>query len=118
RRAIASVVAIPCLVARAGWTGGIAWRSRHAGGSARPQVRALAVLPLANLSGDASQDFFADGMTEALITDLARVKGLDVISRTSVMQYKNSTKRLPDIARELAVDAIVEGSVLPAGDRV
>jgi len=118
RRAIAAVVAIACLVALAGWTGWIAWRSRHAGGSARPQVRALAVLPLANLSGDASQDFFADGMTEALITDLARVKGLDVISRTSVMQYKNSTKRLPDIARELAVDAIVEGSVLRAGDRV
>jgi len=115
-RAMAAVVAIACLAGSvAGW---FAWRSRHVGGSARPQVRALAVLPLANLSGDGSQDLFADGMTEALITDLARVKGLDVISRTSVMQYRNSTKRLPEIARELGVDAVVEGSVLRAGDRV
>jgi serine/threonine protein kinase/tetratricopeptide (TPR) repeat protein len=83
-----------------------------------PQVRAIAVLPLANLSGDASQDLFADGITEALITDLARVKGLDVISRTSAMQYRNSQKRLPQIARELTVDAIVQGSVMRAGDRV
>ena len=81
-------------------------------------VRAIAVLPLANLSGDASQELFADGITEALITDLARVRGLDVISRTSAMQYKRTSKRLPEIARELTVDAVVQGSVTRAGDRV
>ncbi len=79
---------------------------------------AIAVLPLANLSGDPQQEYFADGMTEAVITELAKVKALRVISRTSVMQFKNTTKSLPEIARQLNVDAIVEGSVVRSGDRV
>jgi TolB-like protein/DNA-binding winged helix-turn-helix (wHTH) protein/Tfp pilus assembly protein PilF len=87
--------------------------------SARPEpIRSLAVLPVQNLSADPAQEYFADGMTEALITDLAKIPGLKVISRTSIMQYKDSHKRLPQIARELGVDAIVEGAVLRSGDRV
>jgi TolB-like protein/Flp pilus assembly protein TadD len=81
-------------------------------------IHALAVLPLENLSGDPGQDYFADGMTEALITSLAKIKALRVISRTSVMQYKGARKSLPQIARELNVDAVIEGSVLRTGDRV
>ncbi len=76
------------------------------------------VLPLENLSGDPAQEYFADGMTDALITDLARIRALTVISRTSIMQYKGVRKPLRDIARELDVGAIVEGSVLRAGERV
>ena len=83
-----------------------------------PRIESVAVLPLANLSRDPEQDFFADGMTEALITDLAKVGSLRVISRTSVMHYKGTTKPLPQIARELGVEAVVEGSVQRAGDRV
>jgi TolB-like protein/DNA-binding winged helix-turn-helix (wHTH) protein len=81
-------------------------------------ILSLAVLPLRNLSGDPAQDYFAEGMTEALITDLAKTPSLKVISRTSIMQYKDSHKRLPQIARELGVDGVVEGSVLRSGDRV
>src|SRR6266404_7629751 len=76
-----------------------------------PEIRSLAVLPMANLSGDPAQEYFADGMTETLIAGLAKVGELRVISRTSVMQYKGTHKPLPQIARELNVDAIVEGSV-------
>jgi serine/threonine-protein kinase len=85
---------------------------------AAPRVRSLAVLPLTNLAGDPEQDYFADGMTEALIAELAQIRALRVISRTSAMHYKNTTKRVPEIARELGVDGIVEGSVMRAGDRV
>ena len=81
-------------------------------------IRSIAVLPLANLSGDASQEYFADGMTEALINDLGKVSALRVISRTSAMAYKGAKKPLPQIARELGVDAIVEGSVSRSGERV
>ncbi len=81
-------------------------------------IRSIAVLPLDNLSGDPEQDYFSDGMTEALITELSQIGALRVISRTSVMQYKKAPKPLPQIAQELNVDAIVEGSVLRAGDRV
>ena len=96
---------------------------RRATGDAAPRragqkIRSLAVLPLENLSGETERDYFADGMTEALITDLAKIKALKVISRTSIMQYKGVRKPLPQIARELNVDAIVEGSVLRSGDRV
>ena len=84
--------------------------------SASP-VRSLAVLPLENLSSD-SQDYFADGMTDELITDLAQISALRLISRTSVMQYKGIRKSLPQIARELNVDAIVEGTVLRSGRKV
>jgi TolB-like protein/DNA-binding winged helix-turn-helix (wHTH) protein/Tfp pilus assembly protein PilF len=78
----------------------------------------IAVLPLENLSGDPSQEYFADGITDALITQLAKLHGLRVISRTSIMQYKSLRKPLPDIARDLSVDAVVEGSVSRAGNRV
>src|SRR5215470_3448785 len=81
-------------------------------------VNSLAVLPLANMSGDSSQDFFADGMTDELITQLGRISTLRVISRTSAMTYKNAQKPLAAIASELNVDAVVEGSVLRAGERV
>ena len=84
----------------------------------RPQIRSLAVLPLDNLTGDPEQEFFVDGMTEALITDLSKIGSLKVISRTSIMQYKDVQKSLPEIGRELNVDGIVEGSVQRAGDRV
>jgi TolB-like protein/DNA-binding winged helix-turn-helix (wHTH) protein len=83
-----------------------------------PQLPALAVLPLDNLSGDPSQDYFVDGMTDELITDLAKEKSLRVISRTSVMHFKGSRKTLPEIAGELNVDAVIEGSVERIGKRV
>lgn len=86
--------------------------------SARDVIRAVAVLPLRNLSNDSSQEYFADGMTESIISDLARIKELRVISRTSVMAYKGSAKSLPDIARDLNVDAVLEGSALLVGNRV
>jgi eukaryotic-like serine/threonine-protein kinase len=91
--------------------------SRHAG-VAQARVKSLAVLPLENFSGDADQQYLADGMTEALITELARISSLRVISRSSVMRYKAGRKPLGEIARELGVDAVVEGSVTRAGGRV
>jgi TolB-like protein/Flp pilus assembly protein TadD len=81
-------------------------------------IRSIAVLPLRNLSGDPLQDYFADGMTESLISNLAQIRALKVISRTSVMCYKNTAKPLPEIAGDLNVDAIVDGSVQRAGGRV
>ncbi len=81
-------------------------------------IQSIAVLPLENLSGDASQNYFADGMTDELITDLAQISALRVISRTSVMVYKGARKPLPQIARELNVDAVVEGTVLRSGNQV
>jgi len=81
-------------------------------------IRSLAVLPLESLSSDASQDYFADGMTDELISDLGQISALRVISRTSVMAYKRARKPLPQIARELNVDAVVEGTVLRSGDQV
>jgi TolB-like protein/DNA-binding winged helix-turn-helix (wHTH) protein/Flp pilus assembly protein TadD len=83
-----------------------------------PVIRSLAVLPLESLSNDTSQDYFADGMTDELITDLGQISALRVISRTSVMAYKHARKPLPQIARELNVDAVVEGTVLRSGDQV
>jgi TolB-like protein/Tfp pilus assembly protein PilF len=85
---------------------------------ARPAIRSLAVLPLVNLSGDPKQDYFADGMTEELVTQLGRISALRVVSRTSSMTYKATNKQLPEIARELRVDGIVEGAVLRSGNRV
>jgi serine/threonine-protein kinase len=81
-------------------------------------IRSIAVLPLDNLSGDAGQEFFAYGMTEELITRLSRIGSLDVISRTSVMLYKDTAKPLSQIAHELGVDAIVEGSVMRSEDEI
>jgi TolB-like protein/Flp pilus assembly protein TadD len=88
----------------------------HARSSA--EIRSIAILPLANLSGDPAQDYFADGMTEELINDLGQVSTLRVISLTSSMSYKGTKKKLPEIARELAVDGVVEGGVLREGNRV
>jgi TolB-like protein/DNA-binding winged helix-turn-helix (wHTH) protein len=90
----------------------------HSRGNGRTGIRSLAVLPLENLSEDPSQNYFADGMTDELITDLAQISALRVISRTSVMAYKGARKPLPQIARELSVDAVIEGSVLRAGNQV
>jgi len=87
------------------------------GGGGR-RIRSLAVLPLQNLSRDPEQEFFVDGMTDALISDLARIGALRVISRTTAMRYKGASKPLPEIGRELNVDAIIEGSTLRSGDRV
>jgi TolB-like protein/DNA-binding winged helix-turn-helix (wHTH) protein len=83
-----------------------------------PQIRSLAVLPIENLSGDLSQDFLADGVTEELITELGKSSALRVISRTSVMQYKGTKKPVQEIARELNVDAVLEGTVLRSGNHL
>src|SRR6267143_1742807 len=94
------------------------WRQWLLGRAASPGIQSLAVLPLANLSHDPNQDYFADGMTEALIANLAQIRALHVISRTSVMHYKGSNESLPQIARDLNVDAVIEGTVQRSGDRV
>jgi serine/threonine protein kinase/TolB-like protein/Tfp pilus assembly protein PilF len=94
------------------------WRERFSRDGVPGKISSLAVLPLENLSADKEQDYFADGMTEELIATLGKFSALRVISRTSVMQYKGAHKPLPQIGRELNVDAVVEGSVLRSGDRV
>lgn len=91
---------------------------RRTAGAPSVRIQSLAVLPMENLSGDASRDYFADGMTDALITDLAKISALQVISRAGVMQYKGTTKTVPEISRDLNVDAVVAGSVLRSGERV
>ena len=108
--AVASVLLF-CAVASTIWL----WPWLHY--SAKP-IRSIAVLPLQNLSGNPDEDYFAAGMTEQLITELAQVRELRVISHQSVMQYKGKVRPLPEIARELQVDALVEGSALRQGDRV
>lgn len=111
----AAIVVVGALVALD--VGGL--RSRLGGIGTVSPIGSLAVLPLENLSRDPQQEYFADGMTEALITDISRIQSLRVISRTSVMQYKGAKKPLPQIARELNnVDAVLEGSVQRSGDRV
>jgi TolB-like protein/DNA-binding winged helix-turn-helix (wHTH) protein/Tfp pilus assembly protein PilF len=97
-----------------GWRDAIASRLTPS----RPQIVSLAVLPLENLSGDPEQAYFADGMTDALITEIARAETLRVISRTTVLRYKGTRKPVQQIGRELNVDALVEGTVLRSGDRV
>jgi serine/threonine protein kinase/tetratricopeptide (TPR) repeat protein len=94
------------------------WRDRLPGNPKTPKFESLAVLPLANLSADPAQEYFADGMTEELTTELSQISGLRVISRTSTMRYKGSQKPLPEIAKELGVDAVIEGSVERSGDEV
>ncbi|MGA8442960.1 MAG: winged helix-turn-helix domain-containing protein [Candidatus Sulfotelmatobacter sp.] len=84
----------------------------------QPLIRSIAVLPLENVSGDSAQDYFADGITDELITELGKIRQLRVVSRTSVMRYKDAGKSLPQIARELNVDAVIEGTVLHSGKRV
>jgi eukaryotic-like serine/threonine-protein kinase len=116
RRSAAAALAIVLL---AGIGAGIGvlrgWRTKQ---TAEVRINSLAILPLENLSGDPSQDYFADGMTEELINRLARMGETRVISRTSIMQYKGVHKPLREIARELGIDAVVEGSAARAGDRV
>jgi TolB-like protein/DNA-binding winged helix-turn-helix (wHTH) protein/Tfp pilus assembly protein PilF len=82
------------------------------------EIRSIVVLPFANLSGDSSQDYFADGMTDELTSDLATIGALSVVSRTTAMHYKGTAKPVPEIARELNADGVIEGSVLRSGDRV
>ena len=95
----------------------VAWL-RWSRNSPPARLRSIAVLPLDNLSGDSNQEYFADGMTDELITDLAQIHSLRVISRTSVMQFKHTKKSLPQIAAELNVDAVIEGSVVRSGNNV
>ncbi len=106
------VVVVAAIVA--GWL----LLTREEGGVPASPIRSLAVLPLENLSGDPEQEYFADGMTETLIGDLGKIGALKVISRTSVMQYKGARKPLPEIAAELGVDALLEGTVMREGERV
>ena len=108
--AIASIAAVVTTA-----IGAAAWFRYHA---RPPAVRSIAVLPFANLSGDPSQDYFADAMTEELTSDLGKISALRVISRTSAMHYKNTQKTAPEIAKELNVDGLVESSVVRSADRV
>jgi serine/threonine protein kinase/TolB-like protein/Tfp pilus assembly protein PilF len=106
---VAAAVVLAALVG-----GALYWRL----GRMNPrEIRSLAVLPLENLTGDAAQEYFADGLTDALITDLAQIGSLHVISRSSAMRFKGARKPLPEIAKELNVDAVVEGSVARSRDR-
>jgi TolB-like protein/DNA-binding winged helix-turn-helix (wHTH) protein len=111
------LIAIAVFALAVGGWGWRQWRHRFAV-PAVPVIRSLAVLPLTNLSGDPSQEYVADGMTEALIGRLSRIRDLRVISRTSVMRFKNSQLAVPEIAKALRVDAIVEGSVIRGGNRI
>jgi TolB-like protein/Flp pilus assembly protein TadD len=114
--ALLGVLALLVVMALGLTLGGV--KKRLFGAASGSPIKSLAVLPLENLAGDPKEEYLADGMTEALITDLAKIRALRVISRTSVMQYKGTEEPLPEIARQLGVDAVVEGSVLRVGDRV
>lgn len=96
----------------------VLYRGGNAKGTSQARIKSLAVLPLKNLSADPAQEYLADGMTEALIGRLAGIHDLRVISRTSVMHYKDTKEALPEIAKALGVDAVVEGSVIRDGDRI
>ncbi len=115
---VAAISVAAVLVLLAGFNvGGI--RHRLFGEGTPGRIESIAVLPLENLSGDPEQEFFADGMTDALITDLSKISALKVISRTSSMRYKTEGRPpLPEIAQQLGVDAVIEGSVLRVGDRI
>jgi TolB-like protein/DNA-binding winged helix-turn-helix (wHTH) protein/Tfp pilus assembly protein PilF len=116
-RSVALVLAAALLVSAASAL--VVYRSGSAPAeSGTAPIRSIAVLPLENLSGDPAEEYFADGMTESLISNLAGIRALKVISRTSVMRYKGSGKSLPEIARELNVDAMVEGTVQRSNGRV
>jgi len=111
-------LAIGLVALAAGTLGVMGLRGAFGGRPRAVAIRSIAVLPLENLSGDREQEYFTDGMTDALIGNLAKIGALRVISRTSTMRYKGTKAPLPQIARELSVDAVVEGSVLWSGDRV
>jgi len=115
RRAIVWSSVLLILAGGAIWTWS-RWRSQTP--AENPNIHSLAVLPLVNLSGDASQDYFAESMTDELTTELAKVGALRVISRTSVVRYRGTTKSLPQIAKELRVDVVVEGTVVRFGDKL
>ncbi len=115
--ALPAAALVVLLAVLMGWNVG-GWRDRLLVRVNPPHIESLAVLPLENVSGDPAQDYLADGMTDALTTDLAQIKKLRVISRTSAMRYKKVSKPLPEIARELSVDAVVEGTVMRSGNRV
>ena len=108
--AVVAIAATGLIVARL--------RGRAAGKIPSELIQSVAVLPLENLSHDPEQEYFVDGMTDALITDLAKIHALRVISRTSIMPYKGKRKPMPQIAKELNVDAVVEGTVMRSGNRV
>src|SRR5712691_2525792 len=112
RLALAGVAAVVLLALAYGLV------RRHLGEAAQPRIKSLAVLPLKNLSGDATQEYLADGMTEALIGRLSNIHDLRVISRTSAMHFKDTQLSVPEIARTLRVDAIVEGSIIREGNRI
>ena len=114
---LAVAAALGCLVVAIS-LGSRSLRDRSLNRAAGPKISSLAVLPLDNLSGDPGQNYFADGMTDELTTMLAKNSTLRVVSRTSVMQYKGARRPLPEIARELGVDGILEGSVERTGDKV
>lgn len=110
-----TVTAIVVLLGGLLITGYGRWKSR---GFVARQITSIAVLPLANLSADPSQEYFSDGMTDAIISELSRATALKVISRTSVMRYKNTNKPVSEIAHDLSVEGVIEGSVLREGNRV
>src|SRR5580698_7535586 len=114
-RGVVGGLAVVTVVALLQWAG---WRQRLFGQADSGPIRSVAVLPMQNLSNDPNQEYFVDGMTDELITDLAQVRELKVVSKTSIMQYKGTRTPLPEIGRQLGVDAVVEGSVLRSGDRV
>src|SRR5262245_8434402 len=114
----AMVIVAVALLGLLAWLNAGGWRHRLWTRATPIQIRAIAVLPLDNLSGDPEQEYFADGITDALITNLAQIRSLKVIARTSVMGYKGTRKRLTEIAKELNVDGIVEGALIRSGERV
>jgi TolB-like protein/Tfp pilus assembly protein PilF len=119
RTALAGVAALVTVVLAALLAWNIeGFRDRRSGGAEPARIDSLAVLPLKNLSSDTEQEYFVDGITEALMTDLAKISALKVIARDSAMQYKGTDKPIREIARELGVDAVITGSVLRSGDRV
>jgi serine/threonine protein kinase/tetratricopeptide (TPR) repeat protein len=111
----AAVIAVAALLT---WTGVTNLRARPAPAAGAAPIRSIAVLPLRNISSDPDQEYFADGMTEALTTSLAQISALNVIARSSVMQYQGTQKTTREIAQELHVDAVVEGAAQRSGDRV
>jgi TolB-like protein/DNA-binding winged helix-turn-helix (wHTH) protein len=118
RRSLLSLMSVSALLAALFAFNAAGIRDRVLPQRGASKIQSLAVLPLTNLSGDPAQEYFADGMTDALTTDLSQISALKVISRTSAMRYKKTDKSLPQIGRELGVDAVVEGTVQRSGDRV
>jgi TolB-like protein/tetratricopeptide (TPR) repeat protein len=114
RRILVGSVAALLILLAAGYVAARIWRAK----ASPPKVKSLAVLPLKNLSGDPSQEYLADGMTEELIGRLAGIRELRVVSRTSSMHFKDTQLSIPEICRQLSVDAVVEGSVIRQGNRI